>query len=230
MVNSRRRVSYVLPPPIGPIPRFQLPPNGISRSGSIGPLLLLSRGQEQPEDDVEKRETHPRHRLGVASLALDTSTQLAGRNAPEGILYSGGRDGLVMSWDLGIPMRKRKAPDTDVAALRRSGGRWEVMTGWADDVIQEEGEEGDERPTSDGDVLGDVVGGTSRRKRTIRRTNTLPFEHQWETDIDAFKPGKPSEFRQCTQTHTDWVNDILLCNYNQTRMFSCYPLLSPLTR
>ena len=42
---------------------------------------------------------HPRHRLGVASLALDTSTQLVGRAAFEGILYSDGKDGLVMSWD-----------------------------------------------------------------------------------------------------------------------------------
>lgn len=31
-----------------------------------------------------------------------------------------------------------------------------------------------------------------------------------------------SQFRQCAQAHTDWVNDILLCNYNQTgeNMFS----------
>ena len=42
---------------------------------------------------------YPRHRLGVASLALDTSTKLVGRAACEGILYSDGRDGLVKSWD-----------------------------------------------------------------------------------------------------------------------------------
>ena len=44
----------------------------------------------------------PRYRLGVSCLALDTSTQLVGRGAPEDMLYVGGRDGLVIAWDLGI--------------------------------------------------------------------------------------------------------------------------------
>lgn len=39
--------------------------------------------------------------------------------------------------------------------------------------------------------------------------------------IQAHPP--TTHFRQAVQMHTDWVNDILLCNYNQTR--SCLPLL-----
>ena len=35
---------------------------------------------------------------------------------------------------------------------------------------------------------------------------------------------KPSTFRQAAQLHSDWVNDILLCNQNQTRLRH---LLSP---
>jgi WD repeat-containing protein 48 len=70
----------------------------------------------------------------------------------------------------------------------------------------------------------------------------IPFEHEWEPDIYAFRPGqvrlplctlclldqlsvsKPSTFRQAAQVHSDWVNDILLCNQNQMRL--CH-LLSP---
>jgi WD repeat-containing protein 48 len=189
MVQSRRRVSYVIPPPAGSVPYLRLPPYGVSRLGSVGPLLRLSQGHvEEREDGSPTSARHPRHRLGVASLALDTSTHLTGRNAPEGILYSGGRDGLVMSWDLGIPMRRRKAKEYD--GLRRPGGRWEIMTGWVDDAIDEEGEEGEERPTSDGDILGDVTASSSRRaRRSWRSSNTVPFEYQWETDLDTFKPG-----------------------------------------
>jgi len=190
MVQSRRRVSYVIPPPLGSVPYLRLPPCGISRLGSVAPLLLPSQRHVEEQGDSPTWSRHPRHRLGVASLALDTSTHLAGRNAPEGILYTGGRDGLVLSWDLGVPMKKRKVKDD---GLRRSGGRWEIMTGWGDDVIDEEGEEGDERPTSDGDILGEVTAGSSRRgQRILRRSNSLPLEHQWETDLDTFKPGTVS--------------------------------------
>ena len=28
-----------------------------------------------------------------------------------------------------------------------------------------------------------------------------------------------SQFRQSVQAHTDWVNDIILCNFNQTGAF-----------
>jgi hypothetical protein len=190
MPNTRRRVSYVLPPPTTHVPRLRLPPPGISRLGATAPLLLPA----QTAFSHSQEDTHhpyPRHRLGVASLALDTSTLLAGRNAPEGILYTGGRDGMVISWDLGVPMKKRKVkfgalPDS----LHRSFGRWEIVTGWTDDVIDEEAEDAaDERMGSDGDVLGDVSLAASLKKKRLTRRTSVPFEHEWETDLDAFKPG-----------------------------------------
>ena len=49
---------------------------------------------------VKAVDDHPRHSLGVTSLALDLSTQLSGENEPKGILYSSGKDGLVASWQL----------------------------------------------------------------------------------------------------------------------------------
>ncbi|SJL07627.1 uncharacterized protein ARMOST_10977 [Armillaria ostoyae] len=192
MAQARRRVSYVILPPDGPVPHLQLPPHGVSRLGCTGPLLRQAGGHGQ-DKDIPKRARH-RHRLGVASLALDTSTQLTGRGTPEGILYSGGRDGMVISWDLGMPMKKRK-PKQDVGDLRRGVGRWELMTGWGDDAIAEEAEDADDRPTSDGDVLGEVTAFSSRRRRQSQ--SSLPYEQQWETDLDLCKPGQVSLYIDC---------------------------------
>jgi len=192
MVQARRRVSYIIPAPEYPAPRLQLPPHSISRLGATGPLLIPYHGNDQGRQEVgSQRQKHPRHRLGVASLALDVSTQLIGRNAPEGILYSGGRDGLVMSWDLGMPMKKRKASDGHFQPRR---GRWEVLTGWGEDFIEEEAED-DEHPISDGDILGDVVDTLRKRRRVANVTGQIPQERQWETDLSLFEPGvvsKPS--------------------------------------
>ncbi|KAI0707436.1 hypothetical protein C8T65DRAFT_740369 [Cerioporus squamosus] len=213
MAPARRRVSYVIPPPADPPPRLQLPPHGIPRNGSTGPLLIPAHSAASPPASTPRWAQHPRHRLGVSCLALDTSTQLVGRASPEGILYTGGRDGLVISWDLDIPM-KRRAQRYGVTG--RSLRRWEVMTNWADDVIEEEAEEGDEY-RSDGDVLGEVTG---KARRRIPQDNAIPYEEQWETDIDAYQALKAhpptTNFRQAVQMHPDWINDILLCNYNQT--------------
>ncbi|KAJ2918916.1 hypothetical protein MD484_g1508, partial [Candolleomyces efflorescens] len=96
----------------------------------------------------------------------------------------------------------------------RVNGQWEVLTGWADDTIEEEGEE-DERLGTDGDVLGEVTSAL-KRQRSASVSGEVPFEHQWEVDMASFKPGSHSEFRQCAQAHSDWINDIVLCNHNQT--------------
>ncbi|KNZ76218.1 WD repeat-containing protein 48 [Termitomyces sp. J132] len=203
MVQQKRRVSYVIPSPAEPVPRLRLPPHGTSRLGSTGPLLIPLR--KSTETELPKSNKHPRHRLGISSLALDTSTQLTGRAAPEGILYSAGRDGLVISWDLGIPMKKRKATKDDNSKRRD----WEAMTGWADD------EEIDDSVQNDGDVLGDVTINPRRRQRV--NSQVIPYEKQWETDLAAYnKPGKSSSFRQSAQMNSDWINDILLCNNQQT--------------
>ncbi|KAF9552075.1 WD40 repeat-like protein [Agrocybe pediades] len=211
MVQARRRVSYVIPPPTELPPRLQLPPYGVSRLGATGPLLTTYHGRDEirAEEASGKESKHPRHRLGVASLALDMSTQLLGRKSPEGILYSGGRDGLIMSWELGIPMIKKRLK---AGALKR--GRWEQLTGWADDSIEEENEE--EAVGSDGDVLGEVTMKTEKRRRAASLAGEIPPERHWETDMNVFKPKTRSQFRQASQAHTDWVNDIILCNYNQT--------------
>ncbi len=55
------------------------------------------------------------------------------------------------------------------------------MTNWADDVIEEEAEEGDEY-RSDGDVLGEVTG---KARRRIPQDKSIPYEEQWESDMDT---------------------------------------------
>lgn len=180
--STRRRISYVIPPPTDSVPLFQLPPYAVPRHGDIGPLLLSSQRTDRNTPDEQLKATHhPRHRLGVVSLALDTSTQLLGRSAPEGILYSGARDGLVCSWDLDIPMKRRGVPE----GQRKATGRWEAMTGWGDDMIDEEGEDGEEK-WMDGDVLGEVS--SPRRRRC--GDGAIPYEFQWETNFDIYQPGK----------------------------------------
>lgn len=166
----------MIPPPVESVPRLQLPPHGTSRLGSTGPLLIPLR--KATEAEPHKLTKHPRHRLGISSLALDTSTQLAGRAAPEGILYSAGRDGLVISWDLGISMKKRKVPHNSSLRWRD----WEAMTGWADK------DELDDLVQSDGDILGDVT--IYHRRRQKINSQVIPYEKQWETELAAYKPGK----------------------------------------
>ncbi|KAI0321741.1 hypothetical protein OF83DRAFT_1161620 [Amylostereum chailletii] len=218
MPPPRRRVSYSIPPPADHVPRFHLPPPGATRLGSVNPLLVPVHDNDPaplPSPTLSRSSNHPRHRLGVASLALDTSTQLVGHGSPEGILYSGGRDGLVIAWDLGIPMKPLKR-STSTLSAPISSTRWEYMTGWGDDIIEEEMEEED--ILSDGDILGDVKGSARRRRPSVSSNGAISYEGQWLTDLDAFRPGSSSRFRQSTQVHTDWVNDILLCNNNQTLM------------
>ncbi|EAU81628.2 hypothetical protein CC1G_02644 [Coprinopsis cinerea okayama7 len=213
MTQSRRRVSYVIPPPTTHVRRLQLPPHGSQRLGAVSPLLTPHPTQAA-SDDVEETPPwarHPRHRLGVSALALDTTTCLAGRSAPEGILYSGGRDGLVIARDLRVPMKRRRA---QLSSQNRLKDRWEVITGWADDAIEEEGEDGEERGP-DGDVLGEVAAQT-KKQRSASISGDVQLENMWETDMGLFKAGVHSEFRQSAQAHSDWINDILLCNYNQT--------------
>ena len=186
MVQARKRISYIIPSPSDFVPRLQLPPLGVSRLGATGPLLIPSNTVSDAAEDGSVRLPTPHHRLGIASLALDSSTQLVGHSSPEGILYSGGRDGLIMSWDLGLPLRRRK--HKEIGSDRKNRGKWEALTGWGDDVIDEETDD-DERPTSDGDVLGEVTNSFDKRRRATTASGEFPYERQWETDLSSFEAG-----------------------------------------
>jgi len=94
-----------------------------------------------------------------------------------------------MSWDLGLPLKRRKLKD--IGNNRKNGAKWEALTGWGDDVIDVETDD-DERPTSDGDVLGEV---TNKRRRATTASGELPYERQWETDLSNFETGTVRHMR-----------------------------------
>lgn len=184
---ARRRVSYVIPPPQpGSIPRLQLPPLGITRLGSILPLLIPFEPIVIPQSPTPHAHapSHPKHRLPVASLALDSTTHLVGKPNPEGILYTGGRDGMVISWDLHLPMRQ--CPTKPPKPQR---GRWEMLTGWGDDWY-DDGEDDTENEAlvgTDGDVLGDVTASVRKRRKSSAALNR---DEYWELDPTDFIPGQ----------------------------------------
>lgn len=167
---------------------------------------------------------HPRHCLGISSLALDTSTVLSGSSAPGGILYTGGRDGLVASWDLHVPHRRRRGARYEHAPGRGGRVKWEKIGDGAEffEEDEEEGEEADASSSDDEEQQGET-----------------PYESRWEVDREALSRSRvrpdcaamriqvlrvsadrvqPAQtaYRQSAQTHTDWVNAMLLCNLNQT--------------
>jgi len=168
----KTRISYILPPtPAENVPRLKLPPPGALPVGQTGPLVIpyYGDGNEQSgRRTIPGLGGHPRHRLGVAALALDTTTVLEGRSNPGGILYTGGRDGLVISWDLGLEMRGKLQEEEERT-------NWETMTGWDDD-------EDDDASGGDGDVLGDVVENLKASSQTK--------QGEWSMDSERFRVGE----------------------------------------
>ena len=51
--------------------------------------------------------SQPGHRLGINSLALDTTTE-SNAAGPQGILYSAGRDGMVSAWDVHLLLKEKQ--------------------------------------------------------------------------------------------------------------------------
>jgi WD repeat-containing protein 48 len=208
VATSRRRVSYVIPPPQpGSIPRLQLPPLGVTRVGSILPLLIPLEPIAIPHSPTPRVFSHPKHRLPVASLALDSTTHLVGGDSPEGILYTGGRDGMVISWDLHLPMRQRP---TKLPKPQR--GRWEMLTGWGDDWYDDGEDDTENEPTvgTDGDVLGDVSASARKRRKSSAASNK---DEYWELDPSEFTSG---QVRILTGFHyrprtTQWSFSLAFC-------------------
>ncbi|KAG9120963.1 hypothetical protein FRC07_003284 [Ceratobasidium sp. 392] len=192
-----RRISYVIPTPQEPPPQFALPPCGAPRHGQTAPLLVPTTADSREPPRSTPRPSHPQHRLPVSALALDASTQLVDRPTPEGILYTSGRDGLVAAWELGVNMRRR-APRT-----REKSRHWEALTGWDDDESDEDEDEED----------GILRPPRQKKARPPVDESGWAYEDRWEAASDELKP---AQFRQSVQLHTDWINDIVLCNMNQT--------------
>ena len=255
--QRRRRVSYVLPAQTGPVPDLALPAAGLATgAGRLGDPrpLLLRRSDQQPLDPPSlmlpprsptagPSRIQPQHCLAVSSLALDLSTIVVQADTdgdsrrPRGILYSGGRDGLVCAHDLALPMRprSRRARGGRAEQRRRHSAR-RTRYGMSDDEddssMGEEDEDEDEKDSEDeaADMAVDaqiaqrasssspsLSGPLSPPPPRTRPDLRLPYEQRWEVDTATLGPELPqSTFRQAAQPHTDWINALILCNLNRT--------------
>lgn len=164
----------------------------------------------------------------MQALALDLSTPLASSsakdNAPQGLLYTGGRDGLLCSWELGLPTRRRKraygrAPaesDSD----SDSGLDGEGDAGYSTDRLEVEVDGVGNRPVSvaaarkrlslakaGGRARASSAGsGQTDNSGQRTRPKDVEFEATWEIDDERLRqmPQPPkAKFRQCIQSHTD---------------------------
>ncbi|KAG0362124.1 hypothetical protein BG005_006619 [Podila minutissima] len=93
---------------------------------------------------LRKDENRNAHLLGVNALALDTSTLTAkdthGHGVPGGILYTGGRDGMIASWDLhfeapvqrDIPGEADQLKGLPPSTFRQS---FNHHTDWVNDIV-----------------------------------------------------------------------------------------------
>lgn len=206
MPQTARRISYVIPSPTSPPPYLDLPQPTHPRNGSPHPILIPSPAGQTPNVHSTQPESHPQHHLGVSALALDTSTLLSGKDTPQGILYTGGRDGLVASWELGVRMKKR------FVGSREDKVRWNEMDDgdWEDEMGEREEKEEE-------DVEEEV------------KWKKLPWEDRWEVDVqgassivrsffpflligvltrleDAIQKPPVASFRQCMQYHVSFLS------------------------
>jgi WD repeat-containing protein 48 len=145
-------------------------------------------------------------------------------------LYTGGRDGLLCSWELGLPTKRRKRrygrsrePDDDANELRvnsDSDGEGSDREGERTAVVNAlELEDLGTRTVSVASRSKARRGTRPRRgssasasttKRSGRQDEAqgehLPVEERWEVDDERVKglhPSPSAKFRQCVQSHTD---------------------------
>lgn len=182
---SIQRVSYALSNVDYPPQYFKLPSYAETIELSRNPLeaasvKLIPSDQQVPvqRNGPTYSKDHPRHTLPISSLAIDSLTPLQNEtqdHSPAGILYMGGRDGMISSWELDLPMR------SSASQLHPTG-----QSAVSDSI--------------DGSPNRASGSGNSKGRKGA---------------FSMRKTGKAT-FRQCIGSHTDWINDILLCNDNQT--------------
>lgn len=248
-----RRVSYVIPPPTNPPPLLSLPPIDSQRPRHPQPRFKIESNSSSNSNYNNSLNDHPRHRLAVQAITLDLSTPIShdskgeeGSESVDGLLYMGGRDGLLTSWELGLPAKRRKVKYGKERFQSEDEGGRNSRASSLFDYAREEDESDDEIGegllSNSVEIMDDL--GTSafssknglasrRSKEYGRRTSTtsttkleekpeeLPTEESWQVDDERMKSmgGNvgSAKFRQCLQSHTDWINDIVLCNHNRTR-------------
>ena len=169
---TRKRVSYTLATPSATPPALGLSPPQHDQIGRAAPSYRVFPATT-PRQAVAPEATHPAHCLGVTALALDKTTLLHGQDAPAGILYTGGRDGLVASWEQGVPMKRAEK------GVEEEYVKWEKI-GVVDD--EEETEEDDSE-------FGYIGGNTRSTGDAIARKGRDDGSAKWIVDHEAIQGG-----------------------------------------
>ena len=219
MSTAQRRISYTLPTAsLGALPTLSFPPVDTPRRAHAGPLY----GDSLPPRPASNANAQG-HRLAVQSLCLDLETSISPANEPAGILYSGGRDGVVCSWELGLKTRRRSKSTTN---NERSPAGYD---GDSDDDGSEIYDNFEPLEQSGRVVETRARNGSTSRGSTSRLSNALgtsttaapPPIGRWEIDDARLKRTAPKgKFRQCVQNHTDAINDLVLAVHNRS-LVSC---------
>ena len=200
----KKRVTYVLPYPTTDPPALALPSIEQSSKRRLDPRpLLLPSSSALPTSTVNRspEDQHPRHCLGISALALDLSTAVAPHDYsassekqinPAGILYSAGRDGLIASWELGLPTRKRKRAIGSTAAARRARALRYVDLGIDADLDSDYDSNGSSAGSSSDELPN--TSASPRGARAGAHVNGhgspivgIPYEDRYEVDADALQ-------------------------------------------
>ncbi len=201
----------------------------------------LADEPSQSDDDSDEEEEEEEE---------EAARKGKGGRRPRGILYTAARDGLTASWDLHLRMKPTPTP---TPTPRRTGTR--SLSSSADPAGEEaEAEVLGSIAESEGlpqrkswEVEQPFWRAHVQTRRGVLGSQSPSYVHQHSNGSSSSgrnRDGRraaaggranggggraPREigFRQCIQAHTDWINDLLLCNHNQTRewrsslSFSC---------
>lgn len=161
--------------------------SSFTTSSSSAATSTSSRHYHSNNTTVQR---HPEHTLGITALAIDTSTIIDNSSSPSrkktpgGILYSGGRDGLVASWELGLPFKKRDPTEAYVGGGSRKGRRKVYLPRWAEDsyadddvrdLEDDDGEEDEDNSSSDEETAN-----LSRKTRATSHSRDLYEDNEAE--------------------------------------------------
>ncbi|KAJ9102340.1 hypothetical protein QFC21_002740 [Naganishia friedmannii] len=194
-MTSRKRVSYSLATPCAPLPELGFPPPIHDQIGRFAPSYRTFPARQQPPNQESKQQGHPTHCLGVTALALDKTTILSGQQAPQGILYTGGRDGLVASWEQGVPMKRTEGGQsgetttttTTTTTTSSEPVKWERIG--VDDEEEEEDEEYGSASAFDAVSRGRAVGRAGSDPAAAAMQGREEGAAAWQVDRNAVQQG-----------------------------------------
>lgn len=214
--HSIRRVSYSLPLSTSTsssnqsqLPILQIPSPGQARHPSRNfdprPLIIPVKSNHHSNHSQFSISDHlPRHSLGINAFAIDFSTQIQDKDGPQGILYTGSKDGLVAAWELSIPTKLRSSPLYPQIFKPTAHSS-------SSDPQESDSNQFDQSPSNQSTP-------NTPQDPTSSSSQDIIYENRYEIDQAKLSqaPLPPTTLRQCVQSHTDWCNDIVLCNHNQT--------------